>query len=72
MKTKFAPEHLLRHKPQDKILWDRSKGVLGHSWALLGRSWGVLGALWAALGALLGCSSFDLGRSWGAFGALLW
>ena len=48
------------------MLWDRSQGVLGHSWALLGRSWGAFGRSWGALGALLGGSWALLGRFWGA------
>ena len=69
MKTEFAPEHLLTHKPQDKMLWDRSWGVLGHSWALLGRSWGAFGRSWGALPSILGALGALLGRSCGEMGA---
>ena len=66
MKTKFAPEHLLRHKPQDKVFWDCSQGVLGLSWALLGRFGGAFARSWGALGAFLLQPWALLGRFWGA------
>ena len=48
IKTKFAREGLLRHKPQHERLWDRSWGVLGCVW----RSGGTVEALLGVLGAL--------------------